>query len=310
MVIYGIDALETARVRLMVMDENELYRSNVLFPYNAGSSDNTAGFIHRVDAYANWRVICGPYHLLVFADSSGAPTGTNSASYFSIPYITSYQTPLAVTGATNAFPIVITTTTAHGRTTGDSVFIRGVLGNTTANGINVCTVLSTTTFSIPVTGNGTYTSGGVMCKSTDDKVGMSIIGVNDAAGAIMFPMSRLSAHSSYAWQTLNGSSFNTTGVNDDGMAGCVVAAPAGLQDAQAAMQFQDGTFVLTEPHFLNSGSVSGKARWVGQLYDTFISLETNTIGTTATVDGHTWYCVGSYTGSTAFARGSFWLAIT
>lgn len=309
MVIYGIDALETARVRLMAMDENELYRSNQLFPYNSGSSDNTAGFIHRVDAYANWRVICSPSHLLVFADSAGAPTGTNSASYFSIPYITPYQVPVVITGATNATPIVVTTATAHGRTTGDSVFVRGVLGNTSVNGISVCTVITATTFSVPQAGNGAYTSGGVMCKSTNDKVGMSIVATNDAAGAIMFPMSRLSMNGNYCWQTLNGLSFNTTGVNAIGMCGVIIAAPAAMQDAATSMQFMDGTFVLTEPHFASSGATAAKALWVGQLYDTFISLTPNIIGTTANVDGRNWYCVGSYAGTTSSACGSVWIVV-
>lgn len=65
-----------------------------------------------------------------------------------------------ITNATNANPIVITTSAAHNLVTGDSVTISGVLGNTAANGTNVATVLTATTFSIPVAGNGAYTSGG------------------------------------------------------------------------------------------------------------------------------------------------------
>lgn len=308
MVIYGIDALETARARLMVMDENEIYRSNILFPYNAGSSDNTAGFIHRVDIYGNWRVICGPYHLLVYADGAGAPTGTNSASYFSVPYVYAYQAAPVISGATNTSPIVITAT-AHGRTTGDNVFVRGVMGNTAANGINVCTVLTPNTLSIPVAGNGTYISGGTICKNADDKVGMSIVATNDAAGGVMFPMSRMSMNNNYCWQTLNGASFNTTGINATGMCGVMVATPAAMQDAATSMQYMDGSFVITEPHFASSGASAGKARWIGQLYDTFVSLTPNTIGTTATVDSHTYFCVGSYVGSSSSACGSIWMVV-
>lgn len=65
-----------------------------------------------------------------------------------------------VTAATNANPIVITTSTNHGYTSGDTVVIEGALGNTAANGRFVCTVLTPTTFSIPVAGNGAWTSGG------------------------------------------------------------------------------------------------------------------------------------------------------
>lgn len=66
-----------------------------------------------------------------------------------------------VTGATNANPIVITTDQPHGMATGGLVTITGVLGNTAANvAASAITNLSATTFSVAVTGNGAYTSGG------------------------------------------------------------------------------------------------------------------------------------------------------
>ncbi len=72
-----------------------------------------------------------------------------------------------VTGATNANPIVITTAAPHGLTMGQPVKISGVLGNTAANvtGEKV-TVLTDTTFSIPVAGSGGYTSGGTVAGNT------------------------------------------------------------------------------------------------------------------------------------------------
>ncbi len=68
---------------------------------------------------------------------------------------------VAITGATNATPIVITTGAIHGLTTGDEVIVDGVLGNTAANVAGKVTVLSTTTFELDGTvGSGAYTSGG------------------------------------------------------------------------------------------------------------------------------------------------------
>lgn len=72
---------------------------------------------------------------------------------------------LAITTATNATPIVITTPTAHSFVDGGQVLIAGVTGNTNANGARFAHVLSSTTFSLysdsglttPVAGNGTYT---------------------------------------------------------------------------------------------------------------------------------------------------------
>lgn len=66
-----------------------------------------------------------------------------------------------ISGATNATPIVITTTAAHGLATGASVTIAGVGGNTAANGTWTITVLSPTTYSLTGSvGSGAYTAGG------------------------------------------------------------------------------------------------------------------------------------------------------
>ncbi len=66
----------------------------------------------------------------------------------------------AVTGATNASPIVITSP-SHGLTTGERVNISGVTGNTAANGDWTITVIDASSFSLNgSTGNGDYISGG------------------------------------------------------------------------------------------------------------------------------------------------------
>lgn len=70
---------------------------------------------------------------------------------------------LSVSDATNATPIVVTTTANHQLSTGQYVDIFGVLGNTAANGRWVVTVTGATTFSLDTSvGNGAYTSGGVV----------------------------------------------------------------------------------------------------------------------------------------------------
>lgn len=75
-----------------------------------------------------------------------------------------------VSTATNATPIDVTTTAAHGMIPGNRVEISGVGGNTAANGTFVVkSVPSTTRFTLgdttdgtSVAGNGTYTSGGTV----------------------------------------------------------------------------------------------------------------------------------------------------
>lgn len=71
------------------------------------------------------------------------------------PDLTAYQ----VSGATNASPIVITTTSAYSGSNGDVLLINGVQGNTAANGLCTVSNLSGTTFECSgSTGNGTYTA--------------------------------------------------------------------------------------------------------------------------------------------------------
>jgi len=65
----------------------------------------------------------------------------------------------AITDATNASPIVVTTAAAHGLTTGDNLTIELVQGNAAANGTWFVTVTGATTFSLDASvGDGTYTA--------------------------------------------------------------------------------------------------------------------------------------------------------
>jgi hypothetical protein len=69
----------------------------------------------------------------------------------------------AITGATNAAPIVVTTSLAHGYSTGDVIQLSGATGNTAANGIWKVTVTNSTTFSLDdSSGNGAYGASGVI----------------------------------------------------------------------------------------------------------------------------------------------------
>jgi hypothetical protein len=90
-----------------------------------------------------------------FSLNTSAPGGSNQSYDFG------GQVRLAVTAATNATPIVITTGTAHGLSTGAVVGIDGVLGNAAANGTWVVTVVDSTHFSLNTSvGSGAFTVGG------------------------------------------------------------------------------------------------------------------------------------------------------
>lgn len=76
--------------------------------------------------------------------------------------------PSAISGATNATPIVIThaaTAAALDIAAGDYVYIYGVLGNLNANGTFEVTSVSGSTTTLKATdGSGAYTSGGYITK--------------------------------------------------------------------------------------------------------------------------------------------------
>lgn len=73
---------------------------------------------------------------------------------------------LTITGNTLANPTVVTTSTAHGLATGDSVNITGSNSTPSINGDNTVTVISSTTFSVPVNVTVAGTAGTVQRTST------------------------------------------------------------------------------------------------------------------------------------------------
>lgn len=99
---------------------------------------------------------------------------------------------LNVSAASNATPITITTSAAHGLQTGDAVDIHGVLGNTAANGRYRIAVTSTTQFTLAQSrGSGAYTSGGDVKKITQSEfmasgmdIGQATFVKLDSAGTV------------------------------------------------------------------------------------------------------------------------------
>jgi len=109
---------------------------------------------------------------VIIYDGNGTPVDPTQSPVFRI-YSSEQADALDVTGtlvkidtglisnATNAVPIVITTTVNHKLETGNHVTISGVGGNTAANGAFRITKINNTSFSLDgSSGNGVYTSGG------------------------------------------------------------------------------------------------------------------------------------------------------
>lgn len=100
-----------------------------------------------------------------------------STVYNGLPGNEARKGSLVVSGATNATPIVVTTTAAHGLVTGELAQIVGVQGNVNANGVYYVGVINSTQFGLyvtftggapatPVAGSGAYTVGGAVVPLT------------------------------------------------------------------------------------------------------------------------------------------------
>lgn len=97
-----------------------------------------------------------------------------------------WYNPVNIASSTNANPIVITTSAAHGYTSGDNVEIINHLVNTNAVGAWVVTVLTTTTFSIPQPGNGVGGASGTVQKmETDANLAFTVNSVFSAVAGLM-----------------------------------------------------------------------------------------------------------------------------
>lgn len=92
---------------------------------------------------------------------------------------------IGITSSTNASPSVFTTPT-HGYTTGDIVEIANHLVNTNGNGTWPVTVISATTFSIPMPANGIGGATGTVQKmETDSNLAFTVNSVFSAIAGLL-----------------------------------------------------------------------------------------------------------------------------
>ena len=104
----------------------------------------------------------GNFNVVAMNAPSTKPSGGTNLT---IPFATNNNAaaPVAITGATNATPIVLTV--ANSWNVGDVITVTGVLGNTAANGTWRLSAANSTTATLENSvGNASYTSGGYALK--------------------------------------------------------------------------------------------------------------------------------------------------
>lgn len=253
-------------------------------------------------AATTYDIICHKFGYFLFQTgvTFTAPGALATIYYCGVPWLPEPVQPLAVSGATNATPIEVTTSAAHSLMTGDFVFIDGVLGNTAANGYYQVTVTSTTAFTLNTSvGNGAYTSGGRV--GTTERVSRAFFAVNNNfTGGFV----------SYA-PTWRGAPDGTgSGASGRGRALIVInnAAYSGTPNdllfytQSNTYPWRESRLAITEPYVMGAISAGGTKQLQFQLFNAAIVNGTPQIAVdvTTSFDSHAWHCFGSATAVALF----------
>jgi hypothetical protein len=201
----------------------------------------------------------------------------------------------SITNATNATPIVCTTSLAHGYSTGDVVQIQTVNGNTAANGVFKLTVVNSTSFSLDdSSGNGAYTSGGtiqpIFCRTIKTATPL----VQPIASFAPLRTASLGTRLAWVGATANvTTSFPTNGALGKGGSPDLITIAAGFTTGKIAY--------YTLPSALNLSSYQQLSLFINQLSGTLggltislcsdltgdVPIDTFTIPSTGTLNAYT-----------------------
>jgi len=132
------------------------------------SGASTVKSFHLVKGSFNQvRAITGVSNATPIVVTTGSNHNLNNGDTVNITGVFGTST-LTVSGASNTNPIQVTTTVAHKLVNGNTVTISGVTGNTNTNGVYIITYISPTVFSLNGrAGNAAYISGGTIVAPYD-----------------------------------------------------------------------------------------------------------------------------------------------
>lgn len=215
--------------------------------------------------------------------------GTNGTGFFGqSPYIPTFLAPKKITGATNATPIVITTSADHGYQTGDTVVVKYVEGNLAANGSWSITVTSATSFSLNSSiGTGTFSGSlGLAANQSPPRI--------ETMEQHLFSFGSTSTQCFLSGMTFYGNGVTSFGGIFDGtpIAGSATASfllPEPVNTSANRFIWVSGEGVALEPLVIYTTLYGASVRCGGQLYNAWVSSLDTTGGSTNTADGHTYY---------------------
>lgn len=159
-----------------------------------------------------------------------------------------FASTVSIASSTDANPIVITTATAHGLVTGETVHIDGHQTNTAANGVwEDVQVLLPTTFSIAATGNGVGGATGTVQNLSLGTCQLPSDGDNEDAVSVNVGLEFLSDAAAFQAQTTGAYKIVAEGTipSATGTASSITTAGSGTWATTAIETTGPATFVLT-----------------------------------------------------------------
>jgi len=246
-------------------------------------------------ATTQFRIIANKYQFFHFQVGSRPQATAGGWIAGGVPYLPTFMQPIALTAATNATPIVCTSATAHGLSTGHQVRIAGAVGNTAANGNWTVTVVDASNFSLNTSvGNGTYTANSAYFASitAQDRI--------VDAGWLQYTSPGAGSHWGGSQYCQNFShhftnNFQNSAPYSDNSAQVFLYPITTLLGNTSDMPWYNNSYLMLEPVVVWGYQAGTTGRIIGQLWDAVVIRRSVSLDTTASFDtpAHTFFTVGA-----------------
>jgi len=300
-----IDCGDTATgvelVRLQIWNQDATMKSHTAFGIRSAISGN-ADFLYgaavpvSTGAGYTFRIIANKFQFAVFREGFDPVTESESWFMAGVPFIPAFLEGKIVSAASNATPIQITTTVAHGFSNGNNVFIEGVAGNTAANGLWTITFVDASNFTLNTSvGNGAYTSGGRAGKLDVNIAGAIYHFAKMDNGPATEVMGRNAMHAgSGGFTGVNGQFLGRDADPFSGVGSLAFIAAGHGQEVENddLIWWYDGSYAVSEAFVASGISAAGTIRKMfGQLWDAIIVQRDFNTQNAFTFDSQTWLTV-------------------
>lgn len=191
-------------------------------------------------------------------DSTIDPTAGMSAALLDLSTAATSDAGIKqISSSTPATPIVITTTTAHGFTTGDIVYIDGHATNTAANGVWAITAASGSVFSLthPISGANVASNGTGVATGYVVNMGLSASGDNyDDFDVALVGAKVALAGQTYAAGVFDANDTTFTSVSGNSVEAILIFRDTGTASSSRVVALITGKHLVTANTTLTAGT--------------------------------------------------------